>query len=73
MVQVIKLEVMVINHGGLDLDEVADIIESTVYPNRCISPTVMEYDTREVEWDDENDLNHVATQDQAFKEIFERR
>jgi hypothetical protein len=68
--KVYKLEVMVIDHDEIGIEEAISLLENTRYPNYAISPNVMFYDVAEVEWSDENPLNKLDTQVDAFEQLF---
>lgn len=57
-----KLVLMVVDFDELGAEEVAETIENQKYPNHCISPQVIERDTREVEWNDSHPLNQVGNE-----------
>jgi hypothetical protein len=43
-------------------DDIKSIIENTRFPNRCISPTVLDIKTEDIgEWDDDHPLNKWNT------------
>jgi len=67
-----KITLCVIDHDECGMDSIKTVIENARYPNRCISPTVHEHETKEVEWSDDHPLNLLATHDQAFKELFDK-
>ena len=70
--KVFKLTVMIIDHDGL-YDELAvqSALENGRFGNRCISPTVIEIETRDIgEWQDSNPLNFARTQHEEFKRLF---
>jgi hypothetical protein len=69
-VNVYRVEVMVIDHDGIGPGEVQAVMESTRYPNRCISPEVMGVETREVDWTDDHPLNMRGRTKDAYRELF---
>jgi hypothetical protein len=65
-----KVTLLIVDFDKLGAEEVREVIENARYPNRCIGPTVMSIETREVEWDDDHPLNYSTTQRQAFEQLF---
>jgi hypothetical protein len=70
MTKVFKVELLIVNHDKLTMQEVAETLENANYPNDCISPQVMEITSREVEWSDEHPLNKRTTQKDAYIRLF---
>ena len=66
-----KVTLYIVDHDQLGHEGVVETIESTRYPNRCISPHVVDIETKEVEWSDDHPLNQTATCQIAFDELFE--
>jgi hypothetical protein len=65
------LQVLVIDHDHLGVDEVERILEDANYPNGCIAPNVIKSQTVEVgDWDDDNPLNHSDTQAAEVDRLF---
>jgi len=60
----------VIDFDDLGAEEVCEVLANARYPNRCISPDVKSVETREVDWSDEHPLNHSATAESAYRELF---
>lgn len=58
MIKVHKVTLLIVDHDDVG-SEVKQILEDQRYPNRCISPTVLQIETREVEWTDEHPLNYL--------------
>lgn len=57
-----RVVLYVIDFDGLGAAEVQQVIENTKYPNRCISPSVSEVQTRDIgQWSDEHPLNQMST------------
>jgi hypothetical protein len=70
MMNVYKVELMILNFDGLSDDELCEVIENTNYPNDCISPHIINIESREIgEWNDNHPLNKTG-REQAFKELF---
>ena len=65
------LQVLVIDHDHLGVDEVERVLEDARYPNRCIAPSVLNSQTAEIgDWDDDNPLNHSDTQAAEVDRLF---
>lgn len=65
-----KLEVLVIDFDDVG-DEVVSLIENARYPNRCISPSVMNVEVRDIgEWSDDHHLNKKDTMKAAYNRMF---
>lgn len=65
-----KLEILAVDFDGLGEEGIKDAIENARYPNRCIYPTVMNADSREIEWSDDHPLNNIDTQRKCYEELF---
>ena len=65
-----RVILLIIDTDDLGGDCVREVIESQLYPNHCIAPSVMQIDTRDVEWSDDHPLNKRATVQKAFAEMF---
>lgn len=65
-----KITILVVDHDNLGAPGVKLELENTNYPNDCISPRVIEIDTREVEWSDDHPLNNYKTQCSEFRRLF---
>jgi hypothetical protein len=65
------LQVLVIDHDALGVDEVERILEDANYPNRCIAPSVVKSQSAEIgDWDDDNPLNHSDNQVAEVDRLF---
>lgn len=65
------LQVLVIDHDHLGVDEVERVLEDANYPNDCISPSVVKSQSAEIcDWDDDNPLNHSDTQAAEIDRLF---
>jgi hypothetical protein len=69
-VKVHKVTLGIVDHDELGADEVGRTLENARYPNRCISPHALTYETKEVDWHDRHPLNIISEQDSAFMELF---
>lgn len=65
-----RVVLLVLDDDDLGAGGITEVIEGARYPNRCISPSVMEIDTAEVEWDDDHPLNKSDTQREEFNRMF---
>jgi hypothetical protein len=61
------LQVLVIDHDALGVDEVERVLEDANYPNDCIAPNVIKSQTAEV---GDNPLNHSNTQAAEIERLF---
>lgn len=65
------LQVLVIDHDHLGVDEVERVLEDTNYPNNCIIPHVIKSQSVEIgDWDDNNLLNYSDTQAAEVDRLF---
>ena len=65
------LQVLIIDHDHLGVDEVERVLEDANYPNRCIAPSVVKSQSAEIgDWDDDNPLNHNDTQTAEVDRLF---
>lgn len=56
--EVLKVEIVIVNHDNVDAQEIVDIFESrSMYPNDCISPRVIGIDSRKIDYTDDHPLN----------------
>ena len=69
MVEVHKITLSVIDHDNVGADEISALIEMQKYPNWCISPYVVDIQTRWIEWSDDHPLNHAGA-DEEFNRMF---
>lgn len=72
MTKVHRVVLLIVDHDKLGTESIKSVIENQHYPNHCISPSVMEIDTRDVEWHDRHPLNLDGEDRQAFEELFKR-
>ena len=70
MTKVYRVELLIVDHDGIGAAGIQEVIENTRYPNHCISPDVMRFDEREVEWSDKHPLNSTRTMREAFDALF---
>lgn len=66
-----KITVMVVDHDDIGPDDTAAVLENARYPNHCISPRVINTETRDIgEWDDGHPLNSTRTFRSEFERLF---
>lgn len=66
-----KLEIFIIDHDNLGIDEIVTVIDNTRFSNDCINPRVISSQTVDIgEWSDDNPLNRKATQKQEIEKLF---
>ncbi len=70
MTQVHKIILLIVDHDDLGIDSIKTVIENNHYPNHCITPNVMDAETKEVEWTDAHPLNNLTNRPRAFKQLF---
>lgn len=67
-----KVEMIIVDFDQLGESEIAEVLEQTRYPNRCIRPEVMKITERDIgEWHDDHPLNKIDTTKQEYQRIFE--
>ncbi len=71
MMKVHRVTLLIVDHDDLGVDALTNVLEDARYPNRCISPTVLAVETREVEWTDDHPLNDTRTTPEQYAAIFE--
>ena len=68
---VMKIVLAVVDFDGVGPDEVRATLEEASYPNRCISPSVMSVEVRDIgEWEDSNPLNFESTHHAEMDRLF---
>ncbi len=65
-----RIVLYVVDHDALGSAEVANVLETARYPNRCIRPEVVETSTREIEWRDDHPINMTGQSHRALEELF---
>ena len=68
--KVVKVELMIVDHDGIGVEEITSVLENTRYPNHCIAPRVMSLRSVEVDWSDEHPLNKYSTMIATYDELF---
>jgi hypothetical protein len=68
---VMKIVLAVVDFDDLGPCGVRRTIEEAKYPNRCISPSVLSVDVRDIgEWEDSNPLNFKSSQHAEMDRLF---
>ena len=66
-----KVEVLIIDHDDIGREAIHKVLENTRYPNRCISPQVMNIEEREIgEWTDNHPLNFINNIKEEYIQLF---
>lgn len=70
-----KVTLLIIDHDEVAESEgekaIGEYIENARYPNRCLSPHVMQIESRDMgEWTDEHPLNNTKLAGAEFKRLF---
>ncbi len=61
----------IIDMDDIGAEEIKVVIENVHYPNRCISPDVVNIETADIgEWDDDHPLNSNVTAGAEWRRIF---
>ena len=61
----------IIDFDDIGADEIKVVIENVHYPNRCISPNVVNIETADIgEWHDDHILNYERTATAEWKRLF---
>jgi rhodanese-related sulfurtransferase len=61
----------IIDLDEIGAEEIKDVIESAHYPNRCISPDVVNIESADIgEWSDEHLLNDNRTAEAEWRRLF---
>jgi hypothetical protein len=68
--RVYRVELMVVDHADIGADGVDEVLASTHYANRRISPQIVSIQERSVEWTDAHPLNQRLTWRDAFRRLF---
>ena len=66
-----KVVLTIIDFDDVGADEIKVVIENQHYPNRCISPDVVNIETVDIgEWDDDHPLNNRKTSKAEWHRLF---
>lgn len=57
-----KIEILIIDHDNIGMEEIVSVLENTKYTNRCISPSVEDVEVFDIgKWHDDHPLNKKDT------------
>lgn len=71
--KVYKVELLIIDHDELGESEIKKVIESTNYPNHCISPDIKNIECKDIgEWDDDHPLNLREKSNEHYNKLFKQ-
>lgn len=65
-----RVTLLVVDHAELGAGAVTEALEETRYPNDCISPSVIDVVTAEVDWHDDHPINRRGTMRAEFERLF---
>lgn len=66
-----KITLYVIDHDGIGVDEVCDVLANANYPNDCIYPCILSAETADAgEWSDDHPLNKHDTASAEIDRLF---
>jgi hypothetical protein len=69
-----KVTLLIIDHDKLGKEAIVNEIENVRYPNRCLSPSVMSIQSREIgEWSDNHPLNFQSRYKAEFNKLFSNK
>lgn len=68
--KIFKITLMVADHDKCGIDDIKQIIENQKYPNWCISPNVIDWEERIVDWSDNHPLNKTNIFVDTFNKLF---
>ena len=69
-----KITLLVIDQDELGTKEISDVLESTKYPNWCISPQIKACEEADIgEWEDDHPLNQASTHEAEYKRLFSEK
>ncbi len=69
--KIYKLEVIIIDFDEVGEEDIIDILETTRYPNRCISPNIIDVKSADIgEWDDDHELNRINLTKEQYNKYF---
>jgi hypothetical protein len=71
-VNVYRVVILVVDHDQLGRNGLIENIEAARYPNRCVTPRVMQVDERTIDWSDDHPLNQKGRSEFAFQKLFGR-
>lgn len=65
-----KIEILVVDFDECGAEEITRVLENQKYPNYCISPSVQNITTVDVDWTDDHPLNHRDKCEDEYKRLF---
>lgn len=66
-----EITLRIIDHDGIGLQDIRDVLENARYPNHCISPKVSGHREADIgEWSDDHPLNMNSTADAEWSRLF---
>lgn len=66
-----KIEILIIDHDGLGVEEIKSVIENQKYPNWCINPEVKSINTIDIgDWHDDHPLNLSYKSQAEYEKLF---
>jgi len=66
-----RITILIVDHDGVGEEDARMLIENARYPNHCLSPHVLSFETAEIgEWDDDHPLNCKGTQEAEVERLF---
>jgi hypothetical protein len=65
-----KITLLVVDFDQLGSKEITAVLENENYPNHCMYPSVLNVETKDVEWSDSHPLNNSRTKRAAAEELF---
>ncbi len=66
-----KVTLLIVDTDDVGETEIKSIIENIKYPNWCIAPDVMAFESREIDWNDgEHPINDITTYEAEFERLF---
>ena len=69
--KVYRVTLMILDFDNVGEQGIIDTLEETRYPNRCISPKVMDIDSADIgPWHDDHPLNKRDTMRDTFQQLF---
>lgn len=70
--KVYRVTLLVVDHDGVG-DEIPEAIENARYPNRCLSPLVVNMESVDIgEWHDESPFNYRDKMNDAFNSLISK-
>lgn len=69
-----KVELLIIDFDEVGESGIKSLLEDTSFPNRCINPSVMDMQSRDIgEWHDNHPLNFTTTSKSEFERLFKEQ